>query len=295
MSRTVRRRPRQQKVAGLRPREVQGVGAQRADRRVRVVDPVSDRACRRAREPGAVRRKAQEPPLSTSTAIPATPGQLPSFNAYSADGDVTADLVYVNYGIPEDYEQLAKLGRRRQGQDRDRALRPELARIKPKVAGEHGAVGCIIYSDPQRRRLLSGRRVSGRRLATRAGRAARQRHGHADLSRRSADAGLGVGAGRRKLELERQSKTLLKIPVLPISYGDALPLLQQPRRDRSRRRPGAARCRSRITSAPVRRRCTSSWRSTGSERPLYRRHRAHRQARSFPTSGSSTAIITTPG
>src|SRR5579863_7782207 len=36
--------------------------------------------------------------------------QLPSYNAYSADGEVTAPLVYVNYGIPEDYEQLERLG-----------------------------------------------------------------------------------------------------------------------------------------------------------------------------------------
>ena len=88
-------------------------------------------------------------------------GQLPTFNAYSADGDVTADLVYVNYGMPEDYEQLAKLGVDVKGQDRHRALRPELAR--------HQAEGRL---RARRRRLhhLFGsarRRVSSRATCSR--------------------------------------------------------------------------------------------------------------------------------
>ena len=75
-------------------------------------------------------------------------GALPTFNAYSADGDVTAELVYVNYGTPEDYEQLAKLGVDVKGKIVIARYGRSWRGIKPKVAYEHGAVGCIIYSDP---------------------------------------------------------------------------------------------------------------------------------------------------
>ena len=99
--------------------------------------------------------RQNSPPSCRSRRWPSIPRpnqqaeQLPTYNAYSIDGDVTAPLVYVNYGIPDDYEQLERHGRFRQGRDRDRALRRSWRGIKPKVAAEHGAVGCIIYSDPR--------------------------------------------------------------------------------------------------------------------------------------------------
>ena len=76
-------------------------------------------------------------------------GQLPTFNAYSADGDVTGELVYVNYGTPDDYEQLAKLGVDVKGKIVIARYGRSWRGIKPKVAYEHGAIGCIIYSDPR--------------------------------------------------------------------------------------------------------------------------------------------------
>src|SRR5262245_31544309 len=76
-------------------------------------------------------------------------GQLPTFNAYSADGDVTGELVYVNYGIPEDYAELAKLGVDVKGKIVIARYGKSWRGIKPKVASEHGAIGCIIYSDPK--------------------------------------------------------------------------------------------------------------------------------------------------
>ena len=98
--------------------------------------------------------------------------------------------------------------------------------IKPKVAYEHGAVGCLIYSDPRDDGYFQGDVYPDGPCAARARRAARQRHGHAGPPGRSADAGLGLrdraGASSRSAE----ATTILKIPVLPISYGDALPLLQ---------------------------------------------------------------------
>src|SRR5262249_33565751 len=76
-------------------------------------------------------------------------GQLPTFNAYSADGDVTADLVYVNYGVPADYDELEKLGVDVKGKIVIARYGQSWRGTKPKVAWEHGAVGCLIYSDPR--------------------------------------------------------------------------------------------------------------------------------------------------
>src|SRR4051794_35755661 len=153
------------------------------------------------------------------------PGGLATFNAYSADGDVTADLVYVNYGILEDYEQLAKLGIDVKGKIAIARYGRSWRGIKPKVAWEHGAVGCIIYSDPKDDGYYPGdvfptgasRRDGGAR-----------RGGGRDMPIYPGDPltpGWASEAGGRKLSRE-ESKTLLKIPVLPISYGDALPLLR---------------------------------------------------------------------
>ena len=169
--------------------------------------------------------KLKEPPVDVDQDS-TDEGQLPTFNAYSADGDVTADLVYVNYGVPDDYEQLAKLGVDVKGKIVIARYGESWRGIKPKVAAEHGAVGCIIYSDPQDDGYFQGDVYPDGPYRPEQGRAARQRHGHADLSGRSADAGHArqkPGAPR----LDRSaSQTILKIPVLPISYGDALPLLR---------------------------------------------------------------------
>src|SRR3569833_1510394 len=75
--------------------------------------------------------------------------QLPTYNAWSADGDVTAPLVFVNYGLPDDYETLAKLGVDVKGKIVIAKYGRSWRGIKPKVAYEHGAIGCIIYSDPK--------------------------------------------------------------------------------------------------------------------------------------------------
>jgi N-acetylated-alpha-linked acidic dipeptidase len=151
--------------------------------------------------------------------------QLPTFNAYSADGDVTADLVYVNYGTPEDYEQLAKLKVDVKG-------RIVLARygrswrgIKPKVAWEHGAVGCIIYSDPKDDGFYQGDVYAEGAWRPEQG---VQRGSVMDMPVHPGDPLTpGVANEPGSPEIDRAaSKTILKIPVLPISYEDALPLLK---------------------------------------------------------------------
>ena len=76
-------------------------------------------------------------------------GQLPTYNSYSASGDVTTELVYVNYGIPEDYKKLAELGISVEGKIVIARYGKSWRGTKVKVAAEHGAVGCVIYSDPR--------------------------------------------------------------------------------------------------------------------------------------------------
>ena len=120
---------------------------------------------------------------------------------YSIDGDVTAPLVYVNYGVPADYERLDRLGVDVRGKIVIARYGGGWRGIKPKVAAEHGAVGCLIYSDPRDDGYFAGRRVPDGAVPAAAGRAARQRLGRAALRRRPAD------AGRRRHESERRAST----------------------------------------------------------------------------------------
>src|SRR3989454_5586449 len=93
--------------------------------------------------------KLQEPPVTGDPTSSQQPEQLPTYNAYSVDGDVTAPLVYVNYGVPADYERLERLGVSVKGAIVIARYFGSWRGIKPKVAAEHGAIGCIIYSDPR--------------------------------------------------------------------------------------------------------------------------------------------------
>jgi N-acetylated-alpha-linked acidic dipeptidase len=153
-------------------------------------------------------------------------GQLPTFNAYSADGDVTADLVYVNYGIPEDYDQLEKLGVDVKGKIVIARYGRSWRGIKPKVAWEHGAVGCLIYSDPRDDGYFEGDVYPEGAYRPEQG---VQRGSVMDMPVHPGDpltpgtaAERGVG-GRMD---RAKSEVILRVPVLPISYGDALPMLK---------------------------------------------------------------------
>src|SRR5665811_2024449 len=95
-----------------------------------------------------IRDRLEEPTLKADKTSGQKTEQLPTYNAYSADGDVTAELVFVNRGIPSDYEELARMGIDVKGKIVIAKYGGSWRGIKPKVAYEHGAVGCIIYSDP---------------------------------------------------------------------------------------------------------------------------------------------------
>lgn len=152
-------------------------------------------------------------------------GQLPTYNAYSADGDVIADLVFVNYGLPEDYQVLEKMGIDVKGKIVIAKYGHSWRGIKPKVAQEHGAIGCIIYSDPADDGYFQGDVYPKGAFRNEYG---VQRGSVMDMSFYPGDPLTpGVGATNDAKRIDRsQALNLLKIPVLPISYHDAAPLLQ---------------------------------------------------------------------
>lgn len=174
-------------------------------------------------EPEKYTAQLREPAL-TEDADSGDANQLPSYNAYSGDGDVTAPLIYVNYGIPADYEQLEKMGADVRGKIVIARYGASWRGIKPKVAYEHGAVGCIIYSDPKDDGYFRGPVYPEGPFRPDTG---VQRGSVMDMPVYPGDPltpGIGAVKGARRLARE-EARTILKIPVLPISYRDALPLL----------------------------------------------------------------------
>jgi N-acetylated-alpha-linked acidic dipeptidase len=168
--------------------------------------------------------KLQEPPVPEDPTSNQQAEQLPTYNAYSIDGDVTAPLVYVNYGIPEDYERLARLGVSVKGAIVIARYGHSWRGIKPKVAGEHGAVGCLIYSDPRSDGYQQGETFPKGAWRPPDG---VQRGSVADDPIYPGDPltpGVGATKTAKRLEL-KDVPVITKIPVLPISYGDAQPLL----------------------------------------------------------------------
>jgi N-acetylated-alpha-linked acidic dipeptidase len=150
--------------------------------------------------------------------------QLPSYNAYSVDGDVTGPLVFVNYGVPADYEELEQRGVSVKGAIVIAKYGGSWRGIKPKVAAEHGAIGCLIYSDPKDDGYAGGGVFPNGPMRPPQG---VQRGSVADMPIYPGDPltpGVGATKNAKRLTLA-QAATITKIPVLPISYGDAQPLL----------------------------------------------------------------------
>ncbi len=174
-------------------------------------------------EPTQFHAKLQEPVLAVDPTSNQTSEQLPTYNAYSIDGDVTAPLVYVNYGNRDDYEQLDRLGVSVKGAIVIARYGEGWRGIKPKVAGEHGAIGCIIYSDPKGDGYFHGEDYPEGGWRPREG---VQRGSVMDTDYPGDPLTPGVGAvpGAKRLAI-KDAKTITKIPVLPISYADALPFL----------------------------------------------------------------------
>ena len=151
--------------------------------------------------------------------------QLPTYNAWSADGDVTAELVFVNYGLPEDYETLAKYGIDVKGKIVIAKYGRSWRGIKPKLAQEHGAIGCLIYSDPIDDGYTAGDAYP---IGAYKNDQTVQRGSIMDMVVYPGDPttpNIGSVEGVKRVD-HSEALNLLKIPVLPISYGDATPLLK---------------------------------------------------------------------
>ena len=173
--------------------------------------------------PTQFRAKLQEPALAIDPTSNQTSEQLPTYNAYSIDGDVTAPLVYVNHGNRDDYEQLDRLGVSVKGAIVIARYGEGWRGIKPKVAGEHGAIGCIIYSDPKGDGYFHGDDYPEGGWRPRDG-VQRGSVMDTDYPGDPLTPGVGATADAKRLAI-KDAKTITKIPVLPISYADALPLL----------------------------------------------------------------------
>ncbi len=175
--------------------------------------------------PEPFRAKLQEPPVSVDPTSGQTSEQLPTYNAYSRDGDVTAPIVYVNYGRPEDYEVLDRMGISVKGKIVIARYGMSWRGIKPKVAAEHGAIGCILYSDPRDDGYFDGDPYPAGPMRPSEG---VQRGSVMDMPVYPGDPqtpGVGAVPGVKLIPLDKV-ETLTKIPVLPISWADATPLLK---------------------------------------------------------------------
>jgi len=169
--------------------------------------------------------RLEEPALSVDPTSDQKGEQLPTYNAYSIDGDVTGPLVYVNYGVPDDYKQLERVGVSVKGAIVIARYGASWRGIKPKVAAEHGAIGCLIYSDPRDDGFFQGDVFPQGAWRPPEG---VQRGSVMDMTLYSGDPltpGVGATEDAKRLPLG-EAPTITKIPVIPISYADARPLLE---------------------------------------------------------------------
>ncbi len=176
-------------------------------------------------EPEPYRAALQEPALPEDSTSGQTDEQLPTYNAYSIDGDVTGELVYVNYGVPDDYDELERRGVDVRGKIVLARYGGSWRGIKPKVAAERGAVGCVLFSDPRDDGYFQGDVYPEGAYRNENG---VQRGSVADMPTFPGDPltpGVGAVPNAQRLDL-KEAPTLTRIPVLPISYQDALPFLR---------------------------------------------------------------------
>jgi N-acetylated-alpha-linked acidic dipeptidase len=174
--------------------------------------------------PTRYQAKLEEPVVPVDPTSNQQNEQLPSYNAYSIDGDVTGPLVYVNYGRPQDYDVLERYGISVKGAIVVARYGESWRGIKPKVAAEHGAIGCLIYSDPRDDGFGAGEVFPNGPMRPSDG---AQRGSVMDMPVYPGDPltpGVGATADARRLAV-KDATTLTRIPVMPISYADAQPLL----------------------------------------------------------------------
>jgi N-acetylated-alpha-linked acidic dipeptidase len=173
--------------------------------------------------PVTFRAKLEEPPVAGDKNSQ-DPGMAPTYNAFSGDGDVTAPLVYANYGIPADYDVLKQQGIDVKGKIVITRYGNSFRGIKPKVAYEHGAIGCLIYSDPRDDGYFQGDVYPKGEYRPAE---SVQRGSVIDLGLSPGDPlspGWASEPGSKRLP-PNEAATIMRIPVIPISWADAEPLL----------------------------------------------------------------------
>ena len=175
--------------------------------------------------PEKLELKLFEPAVEGDRSSEMTKDVLPGYNAFSADGNVTGELVFVNYGLNEDYEELKRMGIDVKGKIVIAKYGRSFRGIKPKIAHEQGAIGCIMYSDPKDDGYVVGDVYPVGPYRNEFG---IQRGSVLDMPARPGDAltpGYAATKDAERLSINEAS-TIMKIPVMPISYADALPLLK---------------------------------------------------------------------
>ncbi len=175
--------------------------------------------------PKPFKASLDEPPLAEDPYTHEKATQLPGYNIYSADGDVTGPLVYANYGMLDDYAELERNGISVKGAIVITRYGGGWRGLKPKLAYEHGAIGCIIYSDPADDGYVQNDVLPAGPMRPKGG---VQRGSVADTPLYPGDPltpGIGSVPGAKRLAI-KDAQALMKIPVLPIGYGDAQPLLE---------------------------------------------------------------------
>jgi N-acetylated-alpha-linked acidic dipeptidase len=168
--------------------------------------------------------RLSEPPVAGDGTSTKVAEELPPYNVYGADGNVTAELVYVNQGMPDDYLELEREGVSVKGRIVLTRYGGGWRGLKPKLAYEHGAVGCLIYSDPRDDGYGAGDAYpkGGYRPPNGV-----QRGSVQDMVLYAGDPltpGVGATPDAKRLAIQ-DAVTISKIPVLPISYAAAEPLL----------------------------------------------------------------------
>jgi N-acetylated-alpha-linked acidic dipeptidase len=175
--------------------------------------------------PKSFKATLQEPPIPGDSSATAREPALPAYLVYQSDGDVTAGLVYVNYGMKDDYDTLERLGVSVKGKIVIARYGGGWRGLKPKLAAEHGAIGCIIYSDPANDGYSIDNVYPEGPMRPYYG---IQRGSVLDISLYPGDPltpGVGSTKDAKRISIA-EAKSLVRIPAIPISYGDAKVFLE---------------------------------------------------------------------
>lgn len=176
-------------------------------------------------QPSAYRAALQSPLIPGYTAEQ-NANSLPPYNVYSSDGEVTAQAVYVNYGMVEDYQELAHRGIDVRGKIVIARYGKAFRGIKPRLAGERGAVGVILYSDPMEYGSARGAVYPAGPFLPEDG---YQRGSVMNLSKIAGDPltpGTGALQPPTKITPDQVALAATSIPVVPLSAHDIRPILQ---------------------------------------------------------------------